>query len=158
MFPAEGFSEVVIVSWLGSSNSKLTWGGFKTATTEFSSDSLWLSHQAMTSTCTYSQLCRDNPVSWFVQCHISFRLFAFVTCHFYLIDVFLQVITLSGIWTHDHWIPFRRSNPLKYHTEFNSQSQKIFNSYSTFAVCSVSHFILTVLLGQSPRLFSPSFL
>ena len=49
---------------------------------------------------------------------------------------------LKLIWTHDHWIPFRRSE-LSGH-EFNSHSEPTWYSYPNVIVCSVSHFILAI--------------
>ena len=54
--------------------------------------SLWIININLTflQTDTQSQLCTATPVSVFVQCHISFQLFAFVSRHVYLIEVFCR--------------------------------------------------------------------
>ena len=49
-----------------------------------------LSYHAMSSTRTQSQIWTATPISSFVQCHISFRLLAFVSRHVNLIEVFCR--------------------------------------------------------------------
>ena len=50
-----------------------------------------LSYQATSSTSTQSQFCTTTPFSSFVQCHISFRLFASVSHHVYFNRNFLYI-------------------------------------------------------------------
>ena len=50
-----------------------------------------LSYQDTSSTSTQSQFCTTTPFSSFVQCHISFRLFASVSHHVYFNRNFLYI-------------------------------------------------------------------
>ena len=77
VFTTDGFLEVAIESWPH-------WIPFR--------HSNRLSYQATSSTRTLSQLCTATPISSFVQCHISFRLFAFVIRHVCFNRSFMSLI------------------------------------------------------------------
>ena len=53
---------------------------------------------------------------------------------------------MSGIWTHDHWIPFRRSNRLSYEAMSSTRTQSQLCTaipISSFVQCQVSHQLLS---------------
>ena len=84
LFTTDGFFEVAIESWLESGIwTHDHWIPFRRSNR--------LSYQAMSSTRTQNQLSTATPISSFVQCPISFRLFAFVSRHVYLIEVFCRL-------------------------------------------------------------------
>ena len=74
---------------------KLAWVGFEPTTTEFRSDALtdW-AIRPWVQLALRANFFTATPISWLVQCHISFRLFIFVICHVYLIKVFCR-------WSHE---------------------------------------------------------
>ena len=54
----------------------------------------------------------------------------------------LQKVSLNGIWTHDHWIPFRRSNRMSYQAMSPTCTQSQFctaTPISSFAQCHISY-------------------
>ena len=82
----------------------------------------------------------------------------FLTCpyiYIYGIDQwgFFEVAIESVIWTHDRWIPFRRSNQLgyqvmSYYQETRMQSQFcITTPISSFVRCQVSFWLLPTLVA-----------
>ena len=81
VFTTDEFSEVAVESWPEWDLNPRPLNSVQT--------SYRLSYQAMNSTLTQSQLCTATPISLFVQCHISFRLFALVSRHVYFNRSFL---------------------------------------------------------------------
>ena len=76
----------------------------------------WLSYQAMSSTCSQSQLCTATPISQFhvfVQCSCFISIFAIVSHHICFKQSLTQVITLVAEWIDTygihHWSIFRSS-------------------------------------------------
>ena len=62
-------------------------------------------------------------------------------------------MSLSGIWTHDHWIPFRRSNWLSYQAMSSTRSQsQLCTATPISSLCSVFTFHFSLCLRQSPHL------
>ena len=46
-----------------------------------------------------------------------------------------QKVGLSGIWTHDHWIPFRRSNQMSYQAMSSTRTQSQFFTATAISLC-----------------------
>ena len=62
-----------------------------------------LSYQAMSSTCTQSQLSTATPISSFVQCHISFWLFI-VSHHIYNKYIYIYIYTYTFIYIYIYYM------------------------------------------------------
>ena len=61
--------------------------------------------------------------------------------------------TMSGTWTHDHWIPFRGSNPLRYQAMSSTHTQsKPCTATPTSSLFSVFTFHFARYLRKSPHL------
>ena len=77
VFITEGFFEVAIESWPEWDLNPRPLNSVQ-------------SYQAMSSTCTQSQLCTATPISSFVQCHISFWLLPSSVAMFVFIEFLLR--------------------------------------------------------------------
>ena len=67
----------------------------------------------------------------------------YIYIYIYMVSItegFLEVaieVSLSGIWTHDRWIPFRRSNRLSYQNMSSTRSQsQPFTATPILSLCS----------------------
>ena len=148
---------------------------FEPTTTEFCSDALtdW-GIRPWVQVTIKANILQLHHFYLFVQCSRFISVFAFVSRHicFYVnsltcyfvstewIDTygihhwgFLEVVIESwirGIWTHDHWVPFRCSNRLSYQAVSSTWSQNQLCTISSLSSVFTSHFGLC--LHQSPHL------
>ena len=74
---------------------------------------------------TYIYICICMYVCMYVYIYIIYILYIYVCIYiYYVYTIYIYIYTyvyviyiiyiLGWIWTHDHWIPFRRSNRLSY--------------------------------------------
>ena len=69
------------------------------------------------------------------------------------IHIHIHTYGLSGIWTHEHWIPFRRSNRLSYQARSSTRTQsQLCTDTPISSLCSVFTFHFSLCLCQSPHL------
>ena len=75
----------------------------------------------------------------------------FTTEKFFEVGISLKKAGLSGIWTHNHWMPFRPSNRLSYQTMSSTRTQSLLfiaTPIASFVPCQISFQLLPLSVAM----------
>ena len=111
-------------------------------------------------TCLRNGPYKDIIYAYIIYIYIYIYIYTYIIYMVFITEAFFEVAIEScpsGIWTHNHWIPFRRSNRMSYQatssTPTQSQLCEPLQSHRLFSVA----FHFGHCLRQSPRLFQLKF-